>query len=141
MVVVGNTTMIHLFVGTDPTSIGMFPYEPQFVEEQNFGADKIGFRFNPNTRVRTLPLITGFIGADIVSATLAAELEHTQPGTMLVDVGTNGEIMFLGKQGLVATSCATCWWTSVQTAKLCFWENRDWWRLLAQPARHLRVLP
>ena len=107
MVVVGNTTMIHLFVGTDPTSIGMFPYEPQFVEEQNFGADKIGFRFNPNTRVRTLPLITGFIGADIVSATLAAELEHTQPGTMLVDVGTNGEIMFLGKQGLVATSCAT----------------------------------
>jgi uncharacterized 2Fe-2S/4Fe-4S cluster protein (DUF4445 family) len=106
-VVVGNTTMIHLFVGTDPTSIGMFPYDPQFVEEQIFEADKVGFRFNPKTTVRTLPLITGFIGADIVAATLAAELSHTRPGTMLVDVGTNGEIMFLGKEGLVATSCAT----------------------------------
>ncbi len=107
MIVVGNTTMIHLFVGTDPTSIGMFPYNPQFVEDQIFDAHKVGFRFNPNTTVRTLPLITGFIGADIVSATLAAELSHTRPGTMLVDVGTNGEIMFLGKEGLVATSCAT----------------------------------
>ena len=107
MIVVGNTTMIHLFVGTDPTSIGMFPYNPQFVEEQIFEAPKVGFRFNPNTTVRTLPLITGFIGADIVSATLAAKLSHTRPGTMLVDVGTNGEIMFLGKEGLVATSCAT----------------------------------
>lgn len=107
MIVVGNTTMIHLFVGTDPTSIGMFPYNPQFVEEQIFEAQKVGFRFNPNTTVRTLPLITGFIGADIVGATLAAELSHTRPGTMLVDVGTNGEIMFLGNEGLVATSCAT----------------------------------
>lgn len=107
MVVVGNTTMIHLFVGADPTSIGMFPYNPQFVEEQIFEAAKVGFHFNPNATVRTLPLITGFIGADIVGATLAAELSHTQPGTMLVDVGTNGEIMFLGKEGLVATSCAT----------------------------------
>ena len=107
MIVVGNTTMIHLFVGTDPTSIGMFPYNPRFVEEQIFEAHKVGFRFNPMTAVRTLPLITGFIGADIVSATLAAELSHTRPGTMLVDVGTNGEIMFLGKEGLVATSCAT----------------------------------
>jgi uncharacterized 2Fe-2S/4Fe-4S cluster protein (DUF4445 family) len=107
MTVVGNTTMIHLFVGRDPTSIGMFPYNPQFVEEQNFEAAKVGFRFNPNTKVRTLPLITGFIGADIVGATLAAELSCARPGTMLVDVGTNGEIMFLGKEGLVATSCAT----------------------------------
>lgn len=107
MVVVGNTTMIHLFVGVNPTSIGMFPYEPQFVKEQIFRASEVEFSFNPNTEVRTLPLITGFIGADIVSAALAAELAYTQPGTMLVDVGTNGEIMFLGKDGLVATSCAT----------------------------------
>ncbi len=107
MVVVGNTTMIHLFVGEDPTSIGLFPYEPKFVEEKQFRAAKVGFRFNPDTQIHTLPLITGFIGADIVGAALAAELSYTRPGTMLVDVGTNGEIMFLGKDGLVATSCAT----------------------------------
>jgi uncharacterized 2Fe-2S/4Fe-4S cluster protein (DUF4445 family) len=107
MVVVGNTTMIHLFVGENPTSIGLFPYEPQFVEAKQFDAIEVGFRFNPDAQIHTLPLITGFIGADIVGAALAAELSYTRPGTMLVDVGTNGEIMFLGKDGLVATSCAT----------------------------------
>jgi len=107
MVVVGNSTMIHIFAGEDPSSIGEFPYTPQFVDEKTLRAGSIGFRFNPNSQIRTLPLITGFIGADIVSAALASELAHTEPGTMLVDVGTNGEIMYLGNDGLSATSCAT----------------------------------
>lgn len=107
MKVVGNSTMIHIFVGQNPASIGVYPYEPQFVEEKQFAAGSIGFSFNPKAEIHTLPLITGFIGADTVGATLAAELEENPVGTMLVDVGTNGEIMFLGKNGLVATSCAT----------------------------------
>jgi uncharacterized 2Fe-2S/4Fe-4S cluster protein (DUF4445 family) len=107
MRVVGNSTMIHIFVGQNPASIGVYPYEPQFVEEKRFAAGRIGFSFNPDAEVNTLPLITGFIGADTVGATVAAELVETPVGTMLVDVGTNGEIMFLGKTGLVATSCAT----------------------------------
>ena len=88
--------MIHIFAGQEPSSIGVFPYTPQFVDEKTLRAGSIGFRFNPNSQIRTLPLITGFIGADIVSAALASELAHTEPGTMLVDVGTNGEIMYLG---------------------------------------------
>ncbi len=107
MVIVGNSTMIHIFVGQSPSSIGVYPYEPQFVEEQRFLAESIGFRFSPKAEVRTLPLITGFIGADTVGAAIAAELEETPVGTMLVDVGTNGEILFIGKEGVVATSCAT----------------------------------
>lgn len=107
MRVVGNSTMIHIFVGQNPASIGVYPYAPQFTEEKQFAADGVGFSFNPGTEVHTLPLITGFIGADTVGATVAADLEKNPVGTMLVDVGTNGEIMFLGKAGLVATSCAT----------------------------------
>jgi uncharacterized 2Fe-2S/4Fe-4S cluster protein (DUF4445 family) len=107
MIIVGNSTMIHILVGQSPSSIGVYPYEPQFVAEKRFPAENIGLRFNPKTEVRTLPLITGFIGADTVGAAIAAELEDTPVGTMLVDVGTNGEIMFLGNEGLVATSCAT----------------------------------
>ncbi|MGD2186300.1 MAG: ASKHA domain-containing protein [Desulfobacterales bacterium] len=107
MIVVGNSTMIHILVDQSPASIGVYPYEPQFVEEKRLLAEEIGLRFNPKTNVRTLPLITGFIGADTVGAAIAAELEETPVGTMLVDVGTNGEIMFLGKDGVVATSCAT----------------------------------
>jgi uncharacterized 2Fe-2S/4Fe-4S cluster protein (DUF4445 family) len=107
MTVVGNSTMIHIFAGENPSSIGVFPYQPLFLEEKHLRADSVGFRFNPGCRIRTLPLITGFIGADIVAAALAAELSHCKPGTMLVDVGTNGEIMYLGPDGLSATSCAT----------------------------------
>jgi uncharacterized 2Fe-2S/4Fe-4S cluster protein (DUF4445 family) len=107
MVAVGNTTMIHIFAGEDPSSIGVFPYEPGFVREKKLSAASLGFRFNPDSQIRTLPLITGFIGADIVSAALAAKLSRADTGTMLVDVGTNGEIMYAGPEGLVATSCAT----------------------------------
>ena len=107
MVVVGNSTMIHIFAGENPASIGVFPYTPQFVEEKTLRASSVGFQFNPDVQIRTLPLITGFIGADIVSAALASELLKTAPYTMLVDVGTNGEIMYRTQNSLTATSCAT----------------------------------
>jgi uncharacterized 2Fe-2S/4Fe-4S cluster protein (DUF4445 family) len=99
--------MIHLLWGEDPTSIGVYPYRPRFSEARCLRAETIGLRFNPAAEVHTLPLITGFIGSDIVAAALAADLSMARPGTMLVDVGTNGEIMLLGASGLAATSCAT----------------------------------
>jgi len=107
MVIVGNSTMIHMFLGEDPSSIGVFPYKPLFKEERSVAAGTLGLTFNPSTEVRTLPLISGFLGADIVGATLAVDLGHKAEGTLLADVGTNGEIIFLGKEGFSATSCAT----------------------------------
>jgi uncharacterized 2Fe-2S/4Fe-4S cluster protein (DUF4445 family) len=107
MVIVGNSTMIHMFLGKDPTSIGVFPYDPLFKAEQCVTAGSLGLTFNPDAEVRTLPLISGFLGADIVGATLAADLGNQAEGTLLADVGTNGEIIFLGKDGFSATSCAT----------------------------------
>ncbi len=107
MTVVGNTTMVHIFSGQDPSSIGMFPYQPAFVDEQRFEAASIGLGFNPKAVIRTLPLITGFIGADIVAAALACRLTRAAAGTLLVDIGTNGEIMVRTADGLLATSCAT----------------------------------
>jgi len=107
MVAVGNSTMIHLLLGEDPASIGVFPYTPRFSEDRVVDAGSIGLNLNPSARLRTLPLISGYLGADIVSAALAADLGHRPTGTMLVDVGTNGEIIFLTDRGLAATSCAT----------------------------------
>lgn len=107
LVLVGNSTMVHFFVGQDPTSIGVFPYEPGFKEEQIFKAAKIGFRFNPSAEIHTLPLISGFLGADIIAAALATELHDLEKGTVLVDVGTNGEVMLIDEKGFSATSCAT----------------------------------
>ena len=107
MVVVGNSTMIHLFAGEDPTSMGVFPYEPRFKGERSFSASEIGFRFSDNINIVTLPLISGFLGSDIIAATLAADHRRWENGTMLIDVGTNGEVILLQDGKFTATSCAT----------------------------------
>jgi uncharacterized 2Fe-2S/4Fe-4S cluster protein (DUF4445 family) len=106
-VAVGNSTMVHLLLGEDPSSIGVFPYAPGFIEARTVSAAAVGLTFNPRARLRTLPLISGYLGADIVSAALAVDLTRHACGTLLVDVGTNGEIIMLAEAGLSATSCAT----------------------------------
>jgi len=82
-------------------------YSPRFLEERSLVAGSLGLRFSPGARLRTLPLISGYLGADIVSAALAVDLFEMPRGTMLVDVGTNGEVMLMTGRGLAATSCAT----------------------------------
>jgi uncharacterized 2Fe-2S/4Fe-4S cluster protein (DUF4445 family) len=107
VVVAGNSAMIHLFAGENPSSIGVFPYAPIFVEEKNFKAGSVGFEFNRYAGIITLPLISGFLGSDIIAAALATKFDKASPGTMLVDIGTNGEIMLIGENSIFATSCAT----------------------------------
>ncbi len=106
-VVVGNSTMIHLLLGEDPSSIGVFPYAPRFTSEQTRLGGRVGLNFNPDVLLRTLPLISGYLGADLIGAALAADLSALPPGTLLVDVGTNGEIILRTEEGFAATSCAT----------------------------------
>jgi uncharacterized 2Fe-2S/4Fe-4S cluster protein (DUF4445 family) len=106
MVVVGNPTMIHIFCGVDPKSIGVSPYEPVFKDARHSSSKKIGFGFK-DIPVYTLPQVSGFLGGDILAATLACDLTNQPFGTLLVDMGTNGELMLKGKNGLFGTSCAT----------------------------------
>lgn len=106
-VVVGNSTMIHLLLGEDPSSIGVFPYTPRFTAEQNRTGDSLGLAFNPGVVLRTLPLVSGYLGADLIGAALVADMVNLAPGTLLVDVGTNGEVILRTEEGFAATSCAT----------------------------------
>ena len=107
MVAVGNSTMVHLLLGEDPSSLGVFPYAPKFCEDRRLDAGRVGLSFNPGACLRTLPLISGYLGADILGAAIAAGLSDAAIGTFLVDVGTNGEIISLTERGMGATSCAT----------------------------------
>lgn len=106
MVVVGNPTMIHILVSENPETIGVSPYQPVFTESRQFPSSDLGLSSYQGT-LRTLPLVSGFIGADTVAAILAVDLVNQPIGTLLVDLGTNGELVLLGKNGLYATSCAT----------------------------------
>lgn len=106
MVVVGNPTMIHILVGVDPKPIGISPYHPAFYEAATFSAKQLGFDLD-EFRIQILPQVSGFIGGDILSAALAVDMRHQPSGTLLVDLGTNGELLIKGEKGIYATSCAT----------------------------------
>ena len=106
MVAVGNPAMIHILLGVDPKPIGISPYRPAFHEARTTSSESLGFDFE-NVPLLTLPQISGFVGGDILSAALATDLSNQPDGTLLVDLGTNGELLFKAGDRLYATSCAT----------------------------------
>ncbi len=106
MVIVGNPTMIHILAGVDPKSIGVSPYQPSFYQAQSIQSDDVGFTIE-NLRIQLLPQISGFIGGDILSAAIATDFEKQPEGTLLVDLGTNGELLLKAENKIFATSCAT----------------------------------
>ena len=106
MVIVGNPTMIHILLGISPMSIGIAPYQPSFFKARQTNGSELGLGF-PDVIVNTLDQVSGFIGGDILAASLATELEKEPVGTLLIDLGTNGELLLKGKDSFFATSCAT----------------------------------
>jgi uncharacterized 2Fe-2S/4Fe-4S cluster protein (DUF4445 family) len=107
VLVVGNSTMLHLFLGINPATMGISPFTPIFKESQERTALELGLKLNPRAKVITLPLVSGFVGADLVSAALAQKMPDRPDGTMLIDIGTNGEIILKAGGRFFATSCAT----------------------------------
>ncbi|KUO75697.1 MAG: hypothetical protein APF77_04170 [Clostridia bacterium BRH_c25] len=106
-VFVGNTTMAHLFWGFDCSSLSRLPFnavtQDMIVENsQNIGISNM----NKNGRVIFLPGIAGFVGADTVGAMIAAELVNYDENSLLVDLGTNGEIVLSTSRGRYACSTA-----------------------------------
>jgi len=106
MVVVGNPTMIHILCGVDPKPIGISPYQPVFYESRSFKSNDVGFAIE-KFPIKTFPQISGFIGGDILSAAIAVDFAEQPEGTLLIDLGTNGELLLKGKDRFLATSCAT----------------------------------
>ena len=107
LVLVGNPIMHHLFFGISPVELGQAPFTVATREWLEMSAVDLPLDLYANTRVAFLPLIAGHVGADTAAAYLS-ELETMQTQTtLLVDIGTNAEIV-LAKNGLVyATSSPT----------------------------------
>ena len=104
--VVGNPTMMHLFAGVDPSSIGQAPFTPVWKRGMTFQARELGLRMNPEGIVHVLPLVSGYVGADTVAAVLACGLHRAEGLALLLDLGTNGEIVLGGRERMVACSAA-----------------------------------
>ena len=116
IVVVGNATMRDLFFGLDVAPIGQRPYksisELELIAGQREStvlthlAHELGVRANPMARVWGGPLIASHVGADVAADLVAVGLDEPAPGIrMLVDVGTNTEVVLAGNGRILVTSC------------------------------------
>ena len=102
----GNTTMLHLATRTDPSSLGKYPYTLSLSGGQHVKARDIDLGISPHGLVYLPPLFSAYVGADITSGILSTRLAE-QPGVvLLVDIGTNGEMVLSVDGRLIATSTA-----------------------------------
>jgi len=106
-VFVGNPIMHHLFLGIDPTELGGAPFALAVSGAVHLKSSDIGLAVNPGTRVYMLPCIAGHVGADAAAATLSEGPHRQDEMMLLVDVGTNAEIVLGNRQRTVAASSPT----------------------------------
>ena len=107
MVVVGNPVMHHLLLGIDPVELGGAPFALALDEALDFRASEMGVDINPGARVYVLPCIAGHVGADAAAVVLAEAPQKANEMTLIVDVGTNAEIVVGNKERLLAASSPT----------------------------------
>lgn len=115
MTIAANTTMLHLFAGVDPSPMGLAPFTATFLEHRVISSAKIfqpsSDPTQPSTRnpqpfaIHLLPGAAAYVGADLTAGAFATGLVYDEGPSLLVDVGTNGEIIF--KRGDHLSGCAT----------------------------------
>ncbi len=105
--VVGNPIMHHLLLGIDPVELGGAPFALAVDRALTLTAAEIGVALHPNARVYVLPCIAGHVGADTAGMILAERPDLNDDITLLVDVGTNAEIVLGNRERLVACSSPT----------------------------------
>ena len=103
---VGNTTMCHLLLDRDPSSLARAPYAPGYRGSVEIPARSIGIRGDDETKLSVLPGIAGHVGSDITAGMVASGLPQMTGTVLYIDVGTNGEIVLVSDGELSACSAA-----------------------------------
>lgn len=105
--IVGNTAMHHILLQLDPEHVGMAPFPPVIHHSLDIKARDLGINVNPGTYVHILPNEAGFVGADNVSVLITEEPYKKDEIQLIIDIGTNGELVLGNKEKLISSSCAT----------------------------------
>ncbi len=105
--IVGNTCMHHLLLNIDPQYIGRSPFPPAIHHSMNIKACDLGLKLSPGAYIHILPIEAGFVGADNVGVLIAEAPYQQDSMELIIDIGTNGELILGNRRKLVACSCAT----------------------------------
>jgi len=107
MTVSGNTAMHHIFLGIPPDNVALMPYPAALQSPVDVKAKELQLDLNRGAYVHVLPTIAGFVGGDAVADILATGIHEADELSMLVDIGTNTEIVLGSKDRLASCSCAS----------------------------------
>lgn len=104
--IVGNTTMIHILLGLPSINIAVAPFIPVTLSQRTLHPEEIGLEMNQYGRVLVIPSVSAYIGSDTVAAVLSSRMHLEKGITLIVDIGTNGEIVLGNEDRMYACSTA-----------------------------------
>lgn len=107
IVIVGNPTMQHIFAGLHPHSLSSYPFKPFTYTFGNYRSRDLNLIANPGVNTFIFPVTSGYIGGDTLAAILADNIHKRDEITLLLDIGTNGELVLGNRHNIWTTSCAT----------------------------------
>ncbi len=102
-----NTAMHHILLQLDPAALGAIPFTPVVHHSQDVKARDIGLRINSSANVFFLPNTAGYVGGDTIGVILAEEPHLHDDIQLIIDIGTNGELVLGNRDRLICSSCAT----------------------------------
>ena len=106
VVCAGNTAMGHFLLGLPVGNIRRLPYVPVSIAPPPLRAAEVGIEINPRGLLYLLPGISGWVGSDLTAGILATGLHRSEDLSLLVDIGTNGEIIIGNREWLVSCSAS-----------------------------------
>jgi len=106
MVIAGNTTMEHLFMGMDPKYIRLSPNTPGLLRFPLFHAYRLGLSLHPAAPIYITPGMGSYVGGDISAGLASARVDQSEFLTLYLDLGTNGEIVLGNREWMVGCACS-----------------------------------
>ncbi len=106
MVFVGNTVMMHILAGIPVKHIAVSPFIPAISRSLELRASDQGITICPEGRLTIVPMVAGYVGADTIGAVLASGMTESNKCSLLIDIGTNGEIALGNQDRILACSTA-----------------------------------
>jgi uncharacterized 2Fe-2S/4Fe-4S cluster protein (DUF4445 family) len=106
VVLVGNTAMHHIFSGLNVQPLSFYPFESPDLGMQPFSAEQLGWKLSSKTEIRFYPSIGSFVGSDILAGIAATNMAEREKYSILIDLGTNGEIVLGNREKIICASTA-----------------------------------
>jgi len=106
MTVAGNSAMHHIFLNLNPEYLSKSPFVPTIAKSLDIKSRDLGIGLDKSTNVHILPIEAGFVGADNVGVLIAEEPYNQDEMVLIIDIGTNGELVMGNREKLLCASCA-----------------------------------